>query len=347
MAKRTSLGAVGLKALGFGLVLGIATPAAALSQSKHRSLSVDACWKMKLPSEFCDEVGAAAYNVDHYEWDVLAAHAQPEVGESKCEAADAAIARIRALAIDARANGMPKFGESTDLAHAFGRLLHTLQDNCAHSGVPNTQHAWLSLSDSCLDTESSPDLQPEAIECAKHETLLAFDALAAAIDAKILKVTSRFDPEQRQPAMYFPPRAGVCDFLKSSASWDGVDRRWNNDVVVPLLRDQLYLSLIVDPDAPPGEACASGSDAIEPVSSAPPVDTSKPIEWCTSLNIYCVGKTDGADTAPPWESAEPPTAQSPSSSGDDSGCNLSGSGSAHVGLSALLLAAFFARCRRR
>jgi hypothetical protein len=81
----------------------LAPPAHGLSQGKHRDLSSAACHDESLPSAFCDEVGAAAYNVDHYEWEDLAAHAQPEAGASACQAANAAASRIHTLALEMRA----------------------------------------------------------------------------------------------------------------------------------------------------------------------------------------------------------------------------------------------------
>ena len=86
------------------------------------------------------------------------------------------------------------------------------QDNCAHSGVPNTQHAWFSLSDSCLDTTLSPDIQPEAQKCAKEQSVLALDAFVVAYKAAALKPSSfKMYKEDNEPlGMYFPPRGGGC-----------------------------------------------------------------------------------------------------------------------------------------
>jgi len=332
----------------FVVATALASSGFALSQSKHRSLSWKACIAHHLDGDFCDEVGAAAYNVDHYEWDLMAAHAQPEAGETKCDAANNAVSRIRDLALDMRATSQSKSWDSTDLAKALGRALHTIQDNCAHSGVPNPEHAWFSLSDSCLDTQSSPDVQPEAVECAEQETTLAFDSFVKAVVAEIVSVHMRNDPDQeRQVPMYFPPRGGVCEFLKSAATWDGVDSRWDNGVVVPALRDQLFRTLVVDPASPTTDVCAEGEDVIEPASSSPAVDTSQPIEWCTHLNIYCVGKTDGADTAPPWEPSDaPPAGPSAGATSDDSGCSLGHAPARGAGLSLLLLSALVLRRRR-
>lgn len=320
----------------------VPTSAYALSQGKHRDLSTSACWKQKLPSEFCAEVGAAAYNVDHYEWDDLSAHAQPEAGETKCQAANKALGRVRALAQEVRAISDAGGDYDPALAVALGRVLHTLQDNCAHSGMPNEQHAWFSVSDTCTDTKSSPDVQPEAVACAEKETALAFETFA-----KQVKVPTPPPPQEpgstSQPAQFWPKRSGVCDFLKSGASWDGVDRRWNNSLVVGALRDQLGSSLTIDPSAPTVDVCAGDESALEPAAPAPVVDTSAPVEWCNLLKVYCAGKTDGADEAPPWEAADPAP-----SSADSSGCGLArDAGASWASLLGLGLAALLARRRRR
>lgn len=174
-------------------------------------------------------MGAAAYNVDRYEWEDLAAHAQPEEGASKCQAANNAVARIRTLAQEMRTISEASTSYNPELAVAVGRALHTIQDNCAHSGIPNPAHAWFSLSDSCLKTSLSPDVQPQAIACAEAETQRAMQVFASVIQVP----TPPPDPSGRgsspqQDPQFFPPRGGVCDFLKSAVTWDGVDRRWNN-----------------------------------------------------------------------------------------------------------------------
>lgn len=320
--------------------------ASALSQSKHRDLSVSACWKHGLPSEFCEAVGTAAYNVDHHEWGTLAAHAQQEEGQSKCQAVSSTLGRIRSLAQELRAVSAASAEYDPKLAVALGRLLHTLQDNCAHSGMPNPQHAWLSLSDSCSDSEVSPDAQPEAFACAAGETALAFEAFASVIVVPQPPVDPDHVGGPSPYPQYWPSRSDVCGFLVSAPTWDGVDRRWNNEIVVPLLREQLYTSLVVDPALPASNPCASGDAALEPVSEPAASDTSHPPEWCTRLDLYCAGKTDSVDEAPPWESDAAPSSQDGSSGGK--GCSLSpGAGSARGSALAILIAGMALLVRRR
>lgn len=310
-------------ASGLALVLGCLLPVEgrALSQGKHRDLSVSACWAQKLPAEFCNELGAAAYNVDHYEWSDLSAHAQPEAGEPKCQAANKAVARVRSLAQEMRAIAKAQTDYDPALAVALGRALHTIQDNCAHAGMPNPEHAWFSLSDTCADTELSPDVKPEALACAEAQTEQALALFAAEIQVPAPPPPP--EPGQaRVPPQYWPKRGDVCDFLKSASSWDGVDRRWNNAPVVAALADQLHATLVVDAAAPALDVCAGGQAVLEPTTPAADVDVSQPTEWCTALDVYCAGKVDSADDAPPWEAKGASGGSERSSEGS---CNLGAS----------------------
>ncbi len=329
--------------------------ALALSQSKHRALSDDACRGVGLPMDFCDEVGAASYNVDRYEWELLAAHAQPEEGQSHCDAALAVTGRVASLGKELRAllaaPGATKDRASIEaIAKALGRTLHTLQDNCAHSGVSNTQHAWFSLSDSCLDTTLSPDIQPEALKCAKEQSVLALDAFVVAYKAAALKPSSfKMYKEDNEPlGMYFPPRGGVCEFLKGADTWDGVDRRWNNELVVPALGGQFSANLTVDPETPATDLCAGNPDAIA-LQAAPPVEVAQKTEWCNSIKLYCAGKSDGVDESPPWEEPSPSADPVGANGESDAGCTVRGDAgpSAWAALLGALGAAGLLRRRKR
>ncbi|HEV7554807.1 MAG TPA: hypothetical protein VGO00_05080, partial [Kofleriaceae bacterium] len=153
----------------------VATPgsALALEQSDHQAISEDACTAAGLPEDFCERVGTEAYNVDHYEWSHPEAHAQIGVGAlgTACTAANAALDRVRVLGADIQTSlftlyGSPSNDLATHIATQLGRALHTIQDDCAHKGMPNDQHAWASLLDTCTGSKTSPDLAPEALSCA-------------------------------------------------------------------------------------------------------------------------------------------------------------------------------------
>jgi MYXO-CTERM domain-containing protein len=127
----------------------------------------------------------------------------------------------------------------------------------------------------------------------------------------------------------------VCQFLHDAETWDGVDRRWNNDIVVPWLRDQLTNAITSD-DGTIGDAC--GVDLSQPEPDAV-IDVSNPPSFCLKLETYCLGaggKDDGGgpDTAPPWEDTTPPPS---------GGCSVA-PGSAAAGW--LLVALAFVRRRR-
>lgn len=320
-------------------VTAIAPGAAALSQSKHRSLSVAACRAQKLPDTFCTSVGTAAYNVDHFEWSSLDAHAQPEAGESLCVAANKTLTRVSSLSAELRdiASGQSVYDPA--LAVALGRALHTLQDNCAHRGITNAQHAWHSLSDSCTDSESSPDVQPDALTCAKEQSELALQAFAKAIHVPEPPAPP-FGQESTPEPQYLPARGDVCEFLKSATAWDGVDRRWKNARMIPALRDAFAAGLVGGPQ--PADPCAEGPSSLDD-GSGEPTDVTHPTEWCTSVQLYCAGKGDDASTAPPWESAERgPAPATP----DAGGCTFTAGATPPSGIG-VSLAALLALARRR
>src|SRR5262249_9205434 len=159
-------------------------PAWALKQSEHSKITMAACANAGLPDEFCERVADEVYDVDAFEWNDLSAHAQIDSGQTACDAANAARERLRVLGGDIRGLLSQLDWSSTAPTHvavALGRSLHTLQDNCAHHGMPNPQHAWWSLSDQCRSTSLSPDITPSAIACARVETDYAFATFRSAM----------------------------------------------------------------------------------------------------------------------------------------------------------------------
>lgn len=277
--------------------------AAALDQSKHRAISRDTCANAGMPWEFCERVGTESYNVDHYEWNDMSAHAQVDLaqGQTSCEAANLAAGRVNNLAEDVRrdlaafAKGDKKV-DATVIATALGRALHTVQDNCAHRGVSNPHHAWLSLSDSCEGTKSSPDARPEAITCAQQETEAVIDAFVVAVD------DAGIDPDDLDDGVdegwgHWPTRTEVCEFLKSANEWDGNDVHWNSGIVVASLRDQFTAG--IEGKTVGSDICAGNPAALND-KPGPKVDTSQGKSLCFKLNLFCVGKDDSPDEAPPW-----------------------------------------------
>jgi len=84
-------------------------------------------------------------------------------------------------------------------------------------------------------------------------------------------------------------------------SWDGVDRRWNNQLVVPALQNQLYEILVVDPNAPAIRRVRERANGRSSPSRRSRMWTRAIHDWCTTIKLYCAGKADGVDEAPPWE----------------------------------------------
>lgn len=278
-----------------------ASPAHALEQKQHRVISRNACEDVGLPEEFCERVGVEAYDTDAYEWNDLAAHSQITDGQTACEAADAVLAREQMLAADMH-DSLDELSWSSDpdtaehIAIQLGRALHTVQDNCAHHGQPNPQHAWASLSDSCHGTLISPDVQSGALSCAAEQTARVIDAFATEVAAAGVTYDQLEDVDTGWT--HWPARGDVCAFLATANDWDGVDRRWDNHVTEPALIDQLSFSLSFG-DYSLGSACDGPS--LVPQQRAAAVNTSGGMSRCAKIKLYCIGKADdGTEEPPPW-----------------------------------------------
>jgi MYXO-CTERM domain-containing protein len=288
------------------LLVALPTTAFALEQKDHKHISQQACLDRSLPEEFCERVGIESYNVDKYEWSAPEAHGQmANDDEHACTGANRILERQRTLAIEIR-NQLHNLKNDPDnadigaeyLATTLGRTLHTIQDLCAHHGLPNNQHAWYSLSDTCHDTESSPDLADDAFHCAHYETGLFFQAFIDEMyEAEVeWDWLTGVDPDDD----HFPGVGDLCEYLKEADTWDGIDRRWNNAVVVPWVRDQMASGVRESDDRLLADACAEGID----ITNATPwetVDTTTKLEWCVKADAVCIAKADGTeDMAPPW-----------------------------------------------
>jgi MYXO-CTERM domain-containing protein len=286
------------------LLVASAGPAFALDQSVHQTISHDSCRYAGLPQDFCERVGTEAYNVDSYEWNDPAAHAQMGDGASACSAANAALDRERTLGSDIRDSlyelaVSPSEDLRIHIATQLGRSLHTIQDDCAHHGMPNVEHAWWSRLDSCSGSKTSPDAQPEAVTCANIETDAVFVAFKQQMDNAGINASALDDLSEGWT--HWPKRADVCAFLYEADHWDGTARGWNNEVVVPKLRDQLTNALTVD-DRSVIDACTVN---VTLVGQHARLDVSRPPPMCLKLKTYCFasgGKADGESEAPPpWD----------------------------------------------
>ena len=269
------------------------TPAFALKPSKHRALAQAACAANRLPQAFCDRVGKQVYETDYQEWTDLAAHAQREYGQDRCDAADAAATRVEMLASAMVDHAAENHYE--DAAIDLGRALHTLQDECAHHGMTNEEHAFYSLEDTCGDGNVSPDTQPAAIACATDRTNRMMAAAAAVLrDTSWSGVEELCEPPFNNCGLAsLPTPFQACDFLSRHAEWDGADSRWNGDIVGPALEDAFTRGLH---NAPTSAPVCDTPDAIDPIAPHPQVTNLD--AGCFATDVLCLGKADSPDATP-------------------------------------------------
>jgi hypothetical protein len=316
-----------------------AAPAYALNQSVHYQISYDSCMARGAPEAFCDQVATAAHNVDNSEFNILAAHSQMENGQTACDGADTAIWRGFWFGQQIRHTvGAVVYDNSTEhittLAQYVGRTLHLVQDNCAHSGMPNPQHAWKSLDDVCHGTMESPDTVPEAAVCAREETDAVLDAVFASLSdwGAEKELLSNIEDHGNALTSYLD----ACNYLGSASLWDGVDRRWDNTIVRPRMRSEIVAAIASD-DAQHVYVCDTTNDGLL-VGYDADVDVSNGPNKCAGISLVCLGKADGDLPA------QPDTVPGPQ---DHGGCNTGGGGSLFVfSLAALALGTRRVRTRR-
>jgi len=297
------------------LVLFLSPRAFALSQTNHYRVSNDACTgTARLPAASCHEIGMASHNTDSHEWTDLAAHAQIGDGQAVCAAVDGVLARARQLGAEARAQLFAQAapGATPDqratagraALAAFGRALHMLQDNCAHHGMPNPQHAWFSDSDLCRGTALSPDLPVAALDCARVETEAALQSFTYAVLDAGLSLGSLYQPDAlSSTGPMFPSRSGLCEFLHLSGGWDGVDQGWDNDWVGPAMREELRRGLMELADPAPA-ACQLPAGTLDLKSPADKVTVGRGID-CEAIDAICAGDPT-EPIIPPWENGKSP-----------------------------------------
>lgn len=301
-------------------------PAWALKPAKHRSLAEAACTANHLPQPFCDRMGKQVYETDYLEWTDLAAHAQRELGQDRCDAAEAAATRVDQLAramIDHAAAE-----RYDDAAVDLGRAIHTLQDECAHHGMTNQEHAFYSIEDTCGDGNVSPDTQPDALACAEDRTNRMMAAAAAALrDTSWAGVEELCEnPLDSCALASLPSPFQACDFLSEHYEWDGADSRWNGELVGPALEQAFERGLRGDPVS---AAVCDTPDAIDPPqphATVTDLDTG-----CLVTDVLCLGKADSEPAVTPETSA--------------GGCAAGGSPSPMIGLALFALISLRRRSR--
>jgi hypothetical protein len=329
----------------------------ALNQSKHYDVTLASCTHAGLPRAFCERVAVEVYNVDANEFNDLSAHSQVPAGSTACDAANDSLWRVFWLGGQVRASviavGNDGSRRSADaVAQNLGRALHTLQDDCAHSGMPNPQHAWHSLSDVCRGTTESPDVNPAAFACASNETDAVFSAFIDVLHDGGADFAS-FGNIETDNDKHWPAYTDVCDFLGSAGDWQGSDGRWDLRVVRPALTDRLVRGMYGADSSQFQFVCTSGSDNVVPQYSYDNRDTSGGAQSCLKIHAFCLGKADGvaADAeAPPYETDATTTADpTPApTAGVHGGCSMNGDAPASSAAAPLgLLIAAFLLLRRK
>jgi hypothetical protein len=324
----------------------------ALNQSKHYDVTLASCTHAGLPRAFCERVAVEVYNVDANEFNDLSAHSQIPDGSTACDAANSSLWRVFWLGEQLRgatvaAGYSPSQARHNAIAQHLGRALHTVQDNCAHHGMPNPQHAWHSLSDTCQGTTESPDVQPAAFSCARNETDAIFSAFIDVLHdnggdfAQLSNITDEDDK-------HWPAYGDVCDFLGSASDWNGDDRRWDMNVVRPALTAHLVAALNGAGDSQFTRVCTGANDGVIPLYSDNDRDISGGPQSCLKIHAFCLGKADGdaVDSEPPPYDIDATSATpmpAPTTAGVSGGCDVGGdaplsAGALFIAAVALLLA---------
>jgi len=335
-------------------LIGTAGSAHALKPGTHADIAKTRCVAAGLPANFCQRAATENYNTDSREWDDLRAHAQIDQDETACTAADRTAERMWELGDMLRRNladvrSRPDRSNVGLAASALGRALHTIQDNCAHHGMPNPQHAWFSLSDFCLDTELSPDVQADASTCARTETDAVVRLVADAV--RVSDVSRSLDTQSCPPAgggprsnetpvcqkRFLPGPIDACRFLAGAKDWDGMDRTWDNGTVASALRAAFAAGLAGEPMLAP--ICSGNESMLSPAVSQPVLDISVGAPSCGKTKVLCLGKADDADN-PFFDHDHDGVTEGEESTG----CSTSGGTGA--GLLVMICAALFARRRR-
>ncbi|HET9991311.1 MAG TPA: MYXO-CTERM sorting domain-containing protein [Kofleriaceae bacterium] len=317
----------------------MATPAFALKPGTHADVAQASCQSAGLPKDLCTRIATEDYDTDEREWNDPSAHAQIDDNQTACAAADQSAARVWQLGADLRTQ-LAAFALASDdeqagaIASSIGRALHTVQDDCAHHGMPNPQHAWFSLGDFCDGTATGPDVQDDAISCARTESTALMRTAADAIQRAgvAARLGALACPGLVCHGRYLPGPFDACEFLSRASDWDGIDRTWNDGVVAPALRAAFAAGLAGH--TAPSAMCHGDERVLSNAVSEPTVDVSGGAPSCVKAHVLCLGKADDAEN--PFADDPAPAA--------DAGCNA-----AHgdTGLAMLALVGLVSLRRRR
>ncbi len=280
--------------LSLAVTIGAPADAWALKPGTHRELAEAACAREGMPQAFCRRMGKQTYETDYQEWKDLSAHAQRELGEDRCTAADAALARVDRLAGDVISKA--RAGQLEAAAISLGRAVHTIQDECAHHGMTNQEHAFYSLTQQCSGDQVSPDVQPAALACARARTdqvmALAASALSNVTWTGAADLCTDWSSDNQRDTCQnaaLPSPFMACDFLAEHTDWDGDDSTWHPTLVGDALVTSFTAGL--NGTQATRSICGANATAIDPLMSRPPLDAHGKL-GCFSTTLGCLGKVD-------------------------------------------------------
>ena len=134
-------------------------------------------------------------------------------------------------------------------------------------------------------------------------------------------------------ARFLPGPIDACKFLGRAADWDGTDRRWNNNVVVPTLR-KAFAAGLAGRGALPG-ICRGDEQVLSSGTSTPVADVSGGTPSCARAHLFCFGAAE--ESGNPFD--DEPTEDSAG------GCDVGASG--NLGAALLVGLMLVATGRRR
>jgi len=273
----------------------------AFAMHDHWRLTEDACRETGLPRDLCIRMALEDYNTDTSEIDDPAAHAQSPANVDPCVGANRVLDRMVRVGEDYREALETFRGQApaeraagqeltARMLHAAGRALHTFEDNFAHAGMMDPEHAWYSLQDLCRGTSSNPDKRPGALQAARTAVGPFLEAIARDLQTTGMVrqigywscplVGERPQIATNACALKKIPGLGrECDFLAESSDWDGVDRQWNASLMTEAIRDAFFTGTVRD-------MCQEPDFHAE---AAAPVDVSRGAPRCLKMNVACLG----------------------------------------------------------
>jgi len=259
-----------------------ASPAGALKQRDHYRLVKEYC--TGLMPELCEEIAVQAYLVDAWDFSALDAHAQTAEGQTLCLAADAVVRRLYEKGSGAAVALRNK--NVTGFALLVGGALHTLADACAHRGMRNPEHSWLSRIEQCQGSPVSPDSLPESMSCASGVTQRVMQEVLTAVMAASWSADDMLRGDNCNT--HWPNRTEICDeYLALASAWDGTHLQWDGSKVTDRLVEVFVESL--KGGRPHQASFCDGEDITAPDLAVPESVLGTEPPTCLSVKLLCPG----------------------------------------------------------